>query len=115
VVRGGGPGGCRLGRGGRGDVVMLVANLVEILRNNGHHTGEEHIIQEQSYGHYHQHQLPGLPGVVEVGADLCPGHILAYPRLAHPQVGVLGRWVGWQVLGALLGGRGAVLEVRRCS
>ena len=39
--------------------------------------GEEHIVQEEGDGDDEQHELPGLPGLVEVGADPRAGDVVA--------------------------------------
>ena len=42
--------------------------------------GEKHVVEEEGDGHDDEHQLAGLPGRVEVGADGGARHVLSSLR-----------------------------------
>lgn len=40
-------------------------------------SGEEHVVQEKSNGHYDKDKFPGLPGGVKIRPDIGPGDVLS--------------------------------------
>ena len=40
-------------------------------------SGEEHVVQEQSNGHYDEDKFPGLPGWVEIRPDIGAGDVFS--------------------------------------
>lgn len=62
------------------------------------HHGEQHVVQEQSHKHHHQHQLPGLPPFLQQPAR-SPQNSLEHGK----GCGRLG-WVGSGMVGAFVSG-----------
>ena len=52
--------------------------------------GEKHVVEEERDGHDDEHQLAGLPGRVEVGADGGARHVLSSLR-PHRDLGKIFR------------------------
>ena len=84
--------------GGGGEVIIAMSDVVEELRDDGNwkylvrfilterinytNSCEQHIIKQESDGHYDEDKFPGLSGRVEIRPDSRPGHILRRLR-AH--------------------------------